>query len=104
MLGIARDRDDVDRARLMGVHGNRESEVARQVATHLVPRIAGVVGAHHVPMLLHVEHLGARRMHRDAVDTVANLGFGVRQVVRAQPPVDRVPGAPTIVGPERPGR
>ncbi len=103
MLGIARDRDDVDRARLMGVHGNRESEVARQVATHLVPRVAGVVGAHHVPMLLHVEHPGTRGMHGDAVDAVPDLRFTCRAS-----PSDRSPRLigrqvpPTVVGAERP--
>ena len=38
------------------------------------PVVAGVVGAHHVPVLLHEEHAGALGMHGDVVDAMANLG------------------------------
>ena len=33
MLGVALDRDDVDRVRLVRVDLNRETEIARQIAT-----------------------------------------------------------------------
>src|ERR1700722_17755780 len=42
-------------------------------------------------------------MHRDAVDTVTDLGVDVWQVVRSQASVDRLPAGPSIVGPKCPG-
>ena len=77
MLGVARDRDDVDRVRLVGVHGDREAEVARQVAADLLPGVTAIVAAHHVPVLLHEQHIWARRVPRDPVDAVADLGLRV---------------------------
>ena len=36
MLGVALDRDDVDRLRLVGVDVDREAEIGRQIAAHFV--------------------------------------------------------------------
>ena len=60
---VALDRHDVDGVRLVGVDVDREAEVGRQVAADFVPLVAGVVGAHHVPVLLHEQHVGPRRVH-----------------------------------------
>ena len=59
MLRVALDRHDVDRLRLVRVHVDREAEIGRQVAADFVPRVAGVVAAHHVPVLLHEQHVRA---------------------------------------------
>src|SRR5262249_17864331 len=94
---------DVDGLRLVRVDLDREAEVGRQVAADLVPGLAGVVAAHDVPVLLHEQDVGARPVHGDAVNAVADLGVRVGDVVRTQPPVDRLPGLATIVRPERAG-
>src|SRR3546814_20882985 len=60
----------VDGARLVGVNGNREPKVARQVATDLVPQFAGVIGPHHVPVLLHEQHARPRRMHGEIMNAI----------------------------------
>ena len=42
---------------------------------------AGVVAAHHIPMFLHEEHVGARGMHGDIVHAVPHIRFRVGQLV-----------------------
>ena len=81
MLGVALDGDDVDGLRLVRVDIDREAEVGGQVAADLLPGLAGVVAAHHVPMLLHEQHVRARGVHGDAVDAVADLGVRVGELV-----------------------
>ena len=100
MLGVARDRDDVDGVRLVRMHGDREAEVGRQVPADLVPRLASIVAAHDVPVLLHEEHAWARRVHRDAVDTMADLCRWIGNTFGAQAPVDRPPGRAGVVAAE----
>ena len=78
-----------------------ESEVGGQVAADLVPGIAGVVAAHHVPVLLHEQHARARAVHRDAVNAVADLGIRVGNVLGLQAAVDRLPRLAGVVGAER---
>src|SRR5665213_4068848 len=102
MLGIARDRNDIDRVRLMGVYGDGKSEVARQVATHLMPRVAGIVRSHHIPVFLHVKDLRTRRVHRYPVDAVTHFGFAAWNAVRSQPSIDRLPRAATVLAPKCP--
>jgi hypothetical protein len=41
----------------MRVHIDHEAEIGRQIAAHFMPGIAGIIAAHHVPMLLHEEHV-----------------------------------------------
>src|SRR6476469_624495 len=94
VLGVALDRHHVDRLGLVGVHVDGESEVARQVAAHLSPRLARVVAAHDVPVLLHEQYPGARAVHRDAVDAVADLGGRVRDALGVEAAVDRPPRPP----------
>ena len=86
MLRIALDRHHVDGLRLVRMDVDHEPEVGRQVAADLAPRIAGVVAAHHVPVLLHEEHVGPRPVHGDAMDAVADLGLRIGDVVRDAAP------------------
>src|SRR5690606_29771225 len=72
VLRVAQDRHDVDRLRLMGMHGDREAEVRGEVAAHLPPALAGVVAPADVPVLLHEERFGTGRVHRDLVDAVSD--------------------------------
>ena len=80
-----------------------EAEVGGQVAADLVPRVAGVVAAHHVPVLLHEQHVRARRVHRDAVDAVADLGIRVGNVLRCSPRLIGCQVSPRVVGAEGAG-
>jgi len=75
-------RDDVDGLRLMRVHIDGEAEVGGQVAADLGPGVAGVIAAHDIPVLLHKEHAGPRRMQGNAMHAVADLRIGVRKLVR----------------------
>src|SRR5438128_3905188 len=101
MLGVTLNRNDVDGVWFVRVHVDREAEVGRQIAADLPPRLAGVVAAHHVPVLLHEQHARTRAVHRDAVNTVADLCSGVRDVLRMQAAVDRLPSFPGVVAAER---
>ena len=80
------------------MHVDGEAEVGRQVTAHLLPGLAGVVAAHDVPVLLHIEHLGARRVPGEAVHAVADLGVLVRDGPRPEPLVHGAPVLPTVVG------
>ena len=103
VLAIALDRNHVDRFRLVRVNVDHEAEIGGQIAADLLPQVAGVVAAHHVPVLLHEEHVRTRRVHGDAVDAVADLGGRVGNILRAQPLVDRLPGLAAVVGAEGAG-
>jgi hypothetical protein len=37
------------------------------------PAIAGVVAPHHIPMLLHEQHLRGRRVHRNAMNAMPDF-------------------------------
>ena len=100
MLAVALDGDDVNRLGLVGVHVDGESEIGGQVAADFVPVVAGVVGAHDVPVLLHEEHAGTLGIHGDVVDAVADFGVGIGNVLRVQAFVDRLPGLAAVVGAE----
>src|SRR5256885_2149525 len=67
VLPVAFDGDHVDSLRLVRVYVDHEPEVGGQVSADLVPRVAGVVAAHDVPVLLHKEHVRARAVHGDVV-------------------------------------
>src|SRR5260370_42626262 len=77
VLPVALDGDDVDGLRLVGVHVDHESEVGGQVSADLLPRVAGVVAAHDVPVLLHEEDVWARRVHGYVVNEVTGIGYGI---------------------------
>ena len=98
MQRVARDRDDVDRLRLVGVDVDREAEIRGQVAADLVPICAGVVAAHHVPMFLHEDDVRPRRVHGDAVDAVADQRIGVGNILGAEAVIDRLPVGSAVVG------
>ena len=100
-MGVAGDRHHVHGVRLVRVHADGEPEVGREVAADLVPRAAGVVGAHDVPVFLHVEHLRPGGVHRHPVHAVADLGVLVGDAPRTQAPVHRFPGLAVVVGAER---
>ena len=59
MLGIALDRHDVDRFRFVRMHVDGKAEIGGQIAADLMPHVTRIIAAHHVPVLLHVKHLGA---------------------------------------------
>src|SRR5262249_61269079 len=101
VLGVALDRDDVDRVRLVRVDVDREAEVTREVAADLLPRLSRIVAPHDVPVLLHEEHARTRPVHGDAMDAVADLGGRVRDLLRAEAAVDRTPRRTAVVAPER---
>jgi hypothetical protein len=83
---------------------NREPEVGRQVATDLMPRIASVVAPHHVPVLLHEQDVGSRRMQGQAMHAMADLGRRIgNHPLGPQTPVLRRPGLPRVVSAEHPG-
>jgi hypothetical protein len=82
VLRVALDRYDVDSFRLVRVDVDHKPEVGRQVPAHLSPRIAGVVAAHDVPVLLHEQHVRTRAVHRDAVHAVTDLGGRVGDMER----------------------
>ena len=100
MLPVAFDGDHVDGLRLVRVYVDHEPEVGGQVSADLVPRVAGVVAAHDVPVLLHKEHVRARAVHGDVVNAVADLGIRVGDVLRMQSLVDGPPGLAAVVGAE----
>ena len=105
MLGIALDGHDVNRLRLVRVNVNREAEIRRQIAADFVPLIARVVAAQHVPMLLHEQHVRSRRVHRDAMNAMADFRVGIGKfVMRLQSAIDRLPGFAAVIGAETPAR
>src|SRR5436309_526252 len=104
VLRVALDRYDVDGVGLVRVDVDREPEVARQVPADLLPRLAGVVAAHDVPVLLHEEHARTRAVRRDAVNAVADLGSRVGDLLGSQAAVDRPPRLASVVGPEHASR
>ena len=63
-----------------------EPEIGGQVAADFVPGIAGIVAAHHVPVLLHEQHARARGVHGDVVNAVADFGRRVGNVFRSAAP------------------
>jgi hypothetical protein len=104
VLRIARDRHDVDGLRLVRVHVDREAEIGGQVTAHLVPRVAGVVAAHDVPVLLHEEHVGTRGVDGQTMHAVPHIRVRIRDGLGVQSLVDWTPALATVVAAERPGR
>src|SRR6185295_13063951 len=97
VLGVTRDRDDVDGVPLVGVNGDGIPEVGRQIPADLVPRFAGVVAAHDVPVLLHEQRALTRAVRRDPVHAVTDLGIRVGNVLGLQSTVERSPRLAAIV-------
>src|SRR5439155_986368 len=52
-------KHDVDHVRLVRVHIDHESKVSRQISADLLPGLAGIVAAHHIPVLLHEQRAWA---------------------------------------------
>ncbi len=100
VLRVALDRDHIDGLRLVRVHVDHEPEVGGQVAADLVPRIAGVIAAHDIPMFLHEQRSRTRPVHRNPVHAVADFGRRFRHNLGVQPFVDRPPRRARVVSPE----
>ena len=100
MLRVALDGDDVDGFRFVGMDVYGEAEIGREVPADLYPGLAGVVGAHDVPVLLHVEDVWTRWMHREAVNAMADLRVLVRDGPGTKPPVLWSPRPAAVVGAE----
>ena len=103
VLGVALDRHDVDRLGLVGVDVDREAEVGRQVAADLAPRVAGVVAAHHVPVLLHEQRRSAATGASRCGGRSGRLRRRDRECLRLEPAVDRLPRRAAVVGAKRAG-
>ena len=101
MLRVTLDRNNVNGLRLVRVDVDHESEVGREIAADLLPRLARVVAAHHVPMLLHVQHRRPRRVHRHVVHAMTNFGTLVGDAFGLQAAVHRPPRRAGVVRPER---
>src|ERR1700722_9953063 len=97
MLPVALDRHDVYSLRLVCVHIDRETEVRRKVSAHLLPGFAGIIAAHYIPMLLHIEHVGSRWMHSNVVNARRALGGWVGNMCGLEPAVDGLPGLAAVV-------
>jgi len=65
----------------VGVHANREAKIAGQVTADLVPRIAGIVAAHDVPMFLHEQDVRPRGMHRQVVHAVTHFSRWIGKLI-----------------------
>src|ERR1700682_2944775 len=100
MLRIALDGDDVNGLRLVSVNVDWESEVGRKVPADLFPGLAGIVGAHHVPVLLVERHPRAGPVHRDAVNAVAAFGCRIGDMSGPQSLIERPPRLGAVVGSE----
>src|SRR4030066_301974 len=67
-----------------------------------MPRLAGIVAAHDVPVLLHEQHTWTRPVHRNAMNAVSDLGVRVRKLVLGlEAMVHRPPRLAGVVGAER---
>ena len=103
MFAVALDGNDVDSFGFVGVNVNDEAEIGGKIAADFVPLIAGVIAAHDVPMFLHEENIGTRRMQGDVMDTVADFGVLIGNVRGTEAAVDGRPGFAAVVGAEGAG-
>ncbi len=103
VFGVALDGDDVNGLGLVGVDVDDEAEVGREIAGDFGPVVAGVVGAHDVPVFLHEEGVGGGWVHGDVVDAVADFGGGVGNVFAVEALVDGLPGEAGVVAAEGSG-
>jgi len=94
---VALDGDHVNRFGLVGVDIDCKSEVGRQVAADLMPGVAGIVASHHVPVFLHEEHAGTRRVRRDVMNAVADLRCRLGDLLRVESFVNRSPRRARVV-------
>ena len=80
----------------------RKTKITGQVAANLPPGVATVVAAHHVPVLLHEQHIASGWVPSDPVHAVADLGIRIGDALRAQAAVGRAPGLSGIVTAKNP--
>ena len=101
MFGIALDGNDVNGFRFVRVNVYREAEVGRQIAADLAPLFASVVGAQHVPVFLHEQHVRARWVHGNAMNAMSDFDIRVGKfVLRLQSAVHRFPGFAAVISAE----
>ena len=81
MLGIRFDRHHVDRFRLMGVDHDREAEIGGKFTTDFDPHLPGIISTHHIPVLLHIEHLRAAGMQGDIVHAMTDIRLFLREFI-----------------------
>src|SRR5262249_39764863 len=68
------------------------------IAADLAPVLASVVGAEHVPVLLHEKCIGTRTVQGDAVNTVADLRILIGNGLRPEAAINGLPRFPAIIG------
>ena len=100
MLRIAFDRENIDGLWLVRVDIDHEAKVGWQVATDLLPRLACILAAHHIPMFLHVENIRTGTVHGNTVNTVADFSIRIWHEFGMQPAVDRFPRSSGVIAPE----
>src|SRR5436189_4871132 len=101
MLGIAFDRDDINRLRLMRVHLDGKTEIRWEITTYFVPHLTRIIGAHHVPMFLHEENARSRSVHGNPMDTMADVRLRVGDFVGGlKTAINRPPCLAGIIGPK----
>src|SRR5580704_18262393 len=104
MLRIALDGYNVNGVRFVCVNVDHEAKIGREVSADFPPRIAGIVGAHHVPMLLHEKYLRTSSVHGDVMHAMAYVRGWIRNVLRIQSAVNWLPGLAGVIGAESAGR
>src|SRR5262249_26445304 len=81
VLAVALDRNYVNRVWFVRIHVDRETEVGGQITADLGPLVAGVIGAHYIPVLLHEEHSRTLRVHSDVMHAVSDFSGGIGNVL-----------------------
>ena len=82
-----------------------DGKFVQHIVADLLPHLASIIAAHHVPMLLHKQHFRPRGVHGDRVHAMAYLSLGIGQLPRRfQPLVDRLPALAAIVAAEQAAR
>ena len=82
------------------MHIDHEAEVRRQIAAYFFPVIAGIIGAHYVPVLLHEQRIRARLVHGHVMHAMPNFRIGIGNVLRTQSTVDRLPACAAVIAAE----
>ena len=59
----------------MRMHVDGKTEIGGEIAADFAPLSAGIISAQNVPMLLHKENVGTRRVQRNTMHAVANFGI-----------------------------
>src|SRR5687768_6348619 len=82
----------------MRVHVDHESKVGGKISADLMPGLTCIIAAHHVPMLLHEQHMWTGVMHGDPMNTMSHLCSGVRNILGPESAIDWFPRLAPVVG------